>query len=199
MMDGLDMGDFIAPKSNQLNADDLISGPRTIRIIRVSGTGNGDQPVAVHFDGDDGRPYLPCKSMRRVLVAAWGKDATQYVGRSMTIYRDPKVAFGGMEVGGIRISHMSHLDKTLSLALTAAKAKRALYRVEPLKQAIDKAAVGADALVARIASAEDMAALEAITADEKVVTQRAWLTENRPELAAKVDEAVQGALAKLQA
>jgi len=133
--EALDMGAFVAPKSNQLNADDLIAGPRTVTITRVVASGNADQPVAVHFEGDGGKPYLPCKSMRRVMIAAWTADTSLYIGRGMTLYRDPKVAFGGMEVGGIRISHLSHIDKPMGLALTVTKAKRAPYVVQPLRMA----------------------------------------------------------------
>lgn len=131
-MNGLNMAEFVAPRSDQLNADDLIAGPRTVRITRVSGSGNSEQPVNVHFEGDDGKPYRPCKSMRRVMIAAWGADAAQYAGRAMTLYRDPKVQFGGMEVGGIRISHMTHIDRDLVMALTATKKSRKPYTVKPL-------------------------------------------------------------------
>jgi hypothetical protein len=48
--------------------------------------------------------------MRRVLVAMWGAEASAYVGRSLTLFRDPDVKFGGMETGGIRISHATHID-----------------------------------------------------------------------------------------
>lgn len=130
----MDMSAFVVPKSDQMNADDLISGPMTVTITKVSGTGNADQPVAVYFEGDNGKPFKPCKSMRRVMIAAWGADANQYPGRAMTLYRDPKVAFGGMEVGGIRISHMSHMERDLALALTVTKAKRAPFVVKVLKQ-----------------------------------------------------------------
>ncbi len=130
----MDMSAFVAPKSDQLNADDLIAGPRTITITRVTGTGNGEQPVAVFFEGDDGKPLKPCKSMRRVMIAAWGADASQYAGRSMTLYRDPKVKFGGMEVGGIRISAMSHIEREMVMALTVTKAKREPYKVKVLAQ-----------------------------------------------------------------
>lgn len=133
-MNGLDMAQFVAPRSDQLNADDLIAGPRTIRITRVSGSGNAEQPVNVHFEGDDGKPYRPCKSMRRVMIAAWGADAAQYAGRALTLYRDPKVQFGGMEVGGIRISHMTHIDRDLVMALTATKKSRKPYTVKPLAE-----------------------------------------------------------------
>jgi hypothetical protein len=128
-----DLSLTIAPKSDQLNADDLISGSRTITITKVSGTGNGDQPIAVNFEGDNGKPYKPCKSMRRVLVQVWGKDGNTYPGKSMTIYRDPKVVFGGIETGGIRISHMSDIAKDVTMALTATRANRKPFTVKPLK------------------------------------------------------------------
>lgn len=127
----MDMTPSLAPKSNQLNSDDLITGPRTITITSVV-AGNAEQPVAVHFDGDQGKPWYPAKSMRRVLVAAWGADASQYVGRSLTLFRDPEVSYGGIKVGGIRISHLSHLDNPLSIALTVTRQKRAPYKVLPL-------------------------------------------------------------------
>jgi hypothetical protein len=142
------MSQFIAPKSNQLNADDLISGPRNITVTSVSANpGNAEQPVAVSFEGDNGKPYLPCKSMRRVMVAIWGKDASQYTGRSMTLYRDPEVTWGGMKVGGIRISHMTDMDGPVTLALTATQKQRKPYRVEPLvvQRGPDKGAVQAEA------------------------------------------------------
>lgn len=128
----MDMSKTIAPKSDQFNADDLISGPRTVTITRVSGNDNADQPVNVFFDGDGGKPYRPCKQMRRVMVAIWGADAAQYVGRSMTLYRDPEVQFGGMKVGGIRISHMSGIDKAQTMALTVTRAVRKPFTVQPI-------------------------------------------------------------------
>lgn len=137
MSEEFDMLKTVAPKSDQINADDLIGGPRTITVTGVRGTGNDDQPVSVFFEGDGGKPYKPCKSMRRVMIAAWTKDAKTYVGRSMTLYCDPKVKFGGIEVGGIRISHMSHIDKEMTLALTATKANRKPFTVKPLKVAED--------------------------------------------------------------
>jgi len=194
----MDMAAFVAPKSDQTNADDLVAGPRTIRVVKVSGTGNADQPVAIHYEGDDGRPYKPCKSMRRVLVAAWGADASEYVGRSMTLFRDPKVAFGGMEVGGIRISHMSHIERDMTMALTVTKAKRAPFVVRKLADAVDKAAAGAASLVQRIQAAQDIAALEAITADDGVTKQRAWMAKHRPELAGQVNDAVAAALGRCE-
>jgi hypothetical protein len=130
----MDMSQTIAPKSDQINADDLIGGPRTITVTRVTGNeGNAEQPVNVFFEGDNGKPFRPCKSMRRVMVKVWGADASKYVGNSMTIYPDPKVKWGGMEVGGIRISHMTGIDAPQVMALTETRSKRAPYTVKPLK------------------------------------------------------------------
>lgn len=182
-MTGIDLGATIAPKSDQLNADDLIVGPRTVVVTAVkarASTGQGDQPVAVHFEGDNGKPYLPCKSMRRVLVHVWGRDGGAYVGRSMTLFRDESVVFGGAAVGGIRISHMSELVRPVTLSLTASKASRKPYVVQPLvaaaapvkakkeataeeKQA--KARATLDVILAAISNAEDVDAAVAKHAD----------------------------------
>jgi hypothetical protein len=145
----MDMTPTLVPKSNQLNADDLIAGPRTITITKVS-AGNSEQPVAVYFEGDNGRPWYPSKGMRRVLVAAWGAESSQYVGRSATLFRNPEVTYGGIQVGGIQISHLSNLDNPLSIALTVSKQKRSPYKVQPLKMAppVDPVKPAADACVA---------------------------------------------------
>jgi hypothetical protein len=129
----MDMTDTIVPKSDQLNADDLMTGPRTFTITHVERAASAEQPVDVFLaEFPPGRPFKPSKSMRRVMVAAWGKDAAAYAGHRLTLYRDPAVKFGGQDVGGLRISHMSHLDKRLVLALTVTKGKRSPYVVEPL-------------------------------------------------------------------
>ena len=128
-----DMTAIIAPKSDQINSDDLISGPRTITITDVDIRPGTEQPCSIFFDGDNGKPWKPCKSMARVLVAAWGPDAKSYVGRAVTLYRDPSVKWGGMEVGGIRVSHLSHIERDMVMALTATKGKRAPYTVKVLQ------------------------------------------------------------------
>lgn len=134
MNDQVDMSQFIAARSDQLNADDLMDNPRTITITKVTASpDSAEQPVSIHYEGGEGRPFKPCKTMRRIMVAVWGKDASQYVGRSMTLYRDPDVQFGGMKVGGIRVSHMSHLPEKKTVALLVTRGRKAPYTVNPLK------------------------------------------------------------------
>lgn len=127
----LDMSTTIAAKSSQLNADDLMGGPITVKITNVFAT-NGDQPIAINYEGDGGKPYLPCKSMRRVLVHVWGNDGKSYIGRSMTLYRDPSVKYGGIEVGGIRISHMTDVNGQITMALTGQRGAKKSYVVKQL-------------------------------------------------------------------
>lgn len=136
-MDG-DMSGAIVPKSDQMNADDLIAGPRTITITDVKiKQGGGEQPVSIYFAGDNGKPYKACKSMCRVMVQLWGPDAKAYVGRSMTLYRDTDVTWGGLKVGGIRISHMSDIPSDATLVLTTSKTSRKPFTVKPLTKEPD--------------------------------------------------------------
>lgn len=129
----MDLTDTIVPRSDQLNSDDLFASPRTVTITDVR-AGNAEQPVDIHLAEYPGRPFKPSKTVRRILVAAWGKDGDAYVGRRLTLYRDPDVKFGGQDVGGIRVSHMSHIDKPMKLALTVSKGKKAPHIVQPLKE-----------------------------------------------------------------
>ena len=126
----MNLSTTIIPKSTQLNADDLIAGSRTIKITSVT-AGSAEQPVAINFEGDAGRPYLPGKSMRRILVAMWGSESNAYIGKRLTLFREPGIRFGSDEVGGIRISH-ADIDRPLVLALTEKRGKRSQYRVEAL-------------------------------------------------------------------
>jgi hypothetical protein len=121
-----------APNANQINYEDLVGGPITIRVTEVR-AGSKEQPIEVHYEGGDGRPFKPCKSMLRVLIAAWGDKGSEWVGRSMVLYGDADVRFGGVAVGGIRISHVSHIDQPISVLLSTSRGKRKPYMVKPLK------------------------------------------------------------------
>lgn len=127
-----DLRPTIVPKSDQLNAEQLLGGPMTVTVTEVT-LGSGDeQPVIVHYVGEEGRPFKPCKTMRKLLIHAWGKDGRQWAGRSMTLYNDPAVKFGGEDVGGIRISHMTDIDKDIRVSLTSTRGKKAKYEVRRL-------------------------------------------------------------------
>lgn len=131
MSDISNLSDTIIPKSDQLNAEQLLAGPITVRVSGVR-RGSDDQPLIIDYDGDNGRPYKPCKSMRKVLIFAWGDDGRQWIGRAMTLYNNPEVKFGGVKVGGIRISHLSGIERDIVIALTATKGKKEQHIIKAL-------------------------------------------------------------------
>ena len=126
----MDLTESIAPRSDQVNADDLIAGPQTYTVREVV-QGKAEQPFDFMLVETD-RAYRPSKTMRRVIVAAWGPEAANYAGRCLTLYREPTIKFGGAVVGGIRISHMSHIDKPVEVAAQVTRGKRERFIVQPL-------------------------------------------------------------------
>lgn len=144
------------PRSDQWNADDFVSGPRTFTVAGVR-TGTAEQKYDILLEAEE-RVWRPPLTVLRLLVAGWGDDAAAWTGRRITLYRDDSIKFGKDAVGGIRVSHMSHLAKPLRIALTATRGKRAMHVVEPLPDAPAAPKINIEALVENIA--------EALTADE---------------------------------
>lgn len=170
-----DMRTATEPKSDQINADDFMGGPRTFKIISVAIRPGTEQPVQIELEGS--KPWRPCKSMSRVLVAAWGADAKEYAGKSVTLYRDPTVKWGGLEVGGIRVSHLSDISTQMTMALTATKGSRKPYTVKPLM--VERAPqIDVDALVAKLKAAPDMGALVSCWTDDVMTV---WKSLSKPD------------------
>jgi len=128
-----DLRSTIIPKSDQLNSEQLLAGPIDITVTDVRIGSTAEQPISVHYEGEAGRPYKPCKTMRKALIFAWGPDGREWIGRSMTLFCDPQVKFGGDEVGGIRISAMSDIERDVQLSLTATRGKKALHTIKRLQ------------------------------------------------------------------
>jgi hypothetical protein len=147
----LDISQTTAPRSDQQNFDDYVTGPKTVTISEVK-QGTAEQPVEIHLVEFPGRPFKPSKTVRRILVAAWGPEAATYAGRRMTLFGDPTIRFGGAVVGGIRVSHLSHIDKKITLSLTETRGKRKPHVIEPLP---DVAPVTAAPTVDQVASSND--------------------------------------------
>lgn len=127
----MDISHTIIPKSDQLNAEDFISGPLTFTIMDVAVNNTPEQPVSIKLAGGF-RPWKPCKTMRRVLVLGWGADAEHYIGRSLTLYREPSVKWAGKPEGGIRIAAMSDIPRRIEVMLSEAKGKRTLQQIDVL-------------------------------------------------------------------
>lgn len=129
----MDITEALAPASDQLDAVELVN-PRTFTIDTGSGLGSRDgKTVAEIRLVDFPRVWRPSKGMLDVLAACWGTDAKQWVGRRVTVYNDPEVMFGRDRVGGIRISHLSHIDGPRTITIRGSGAgRKKQWPVEPL-------------------------------------------------------------------
>lgn len=172
----MDLSQTTIPKSDQWNADDLIGGPVTVTVDRVT-KGTGEQPANVHLIETPSRAYRPSKSMRRVMVAGWGKESDAYTGRRLTLFLNPELKFGGVKVGGIEIAAMSHIDTPLTLMLTRSKGRREPFTVEPLANATP---APTEPTAEQVAASTDAAALRSMWQASGV--------ERRAQIEARVSE-----------
>lgn len=174
----MDITDALAPTSDQLDAVELVN-PRTFTIDTGSSLGqrDGKTVAEIRLTGFP-RVWRPSKGMLDVLAACWGTDAKQWVGRRVTVYNDPEVMFGRDKVGGIRISHLSHIDKARVVTIRASGAgRKQSWRVEPLP---DVMPVQTEPTAADVAACTDLDALKGM-----------WRTsgvERRAQITARVAE-----------
>ena len=126
-----DLSDTIVAKSDQLNSDDLVVD----KLITVTGVsrGNNENPVIINYQGDDGRPFKPCKTVRRILIAAWGEDGSGWIGKQALLFNDKTVLWAGKEHGGVRIRALSGIMKPLNVKLSYTRGKKKDYRIEVLE------------------------------------------------------------------
>lgn len=156
----MDITKTVEPNGDQLNFDDVQSRTLVITVTEVK-AGPPDQPVHLHNAEFEGRPYRPGKSMRRVLIAAWGAEASKWVGRQIELYGDPTIRFGKDAVGGIRIKALSHISEPLTVPLTVTRGQRKPFTVQPLPTAPAPSESAVVDALADINGAESIPALKA--------------------------------------
>lgn len=127
----MDMSSTIVAKSDQINASD-ISEPTIITITDVKVKKGDDQPTWLTIAEYPGRYFKPGLTVRRILAHLWGNDGAVYIGRQLEIFNDPTVKWAGQEVGGIRVSRMSHIEKPEVLTLPETRGRWKDFRIEPL-------------------------------------------------------------------
>lgn len=130
-MTDTDIGDTLAPKSDQLDAVDLAGGERIFTITDVRTRKGEEQPTSITL-AEFPRPWKPGKNMRRVLAFCWGGKGALYVGRRVLLYCDPDVVYGGEKVGGVRIRALSHIDGPKDAPIIKTRGKGGVWHVEPL-------------------------------------------------------------------
>ncbi len=155
----MDMTQSTEARSDQVNADDFVAtGPVTFTVSEVV-KGKAEQPFDFML-AENGKAYRPGVIMRRLIVAAWGPQTTDYAGRRLTLYRDPNVPNPGTSLkGGIRISHMSNIAKRVEVMSQVTRGKREKFIVDPLP---DAAPTPTEPTEAEVAACTDPAELRAL-------------------------------------
>ena len=121
------------PRSDQINYEDFLAGPRVFTIggVRV---GTAEQKYDIQLQ-EEQRVWRPPLTVLRTLIACWGDDAAVWQGRQVELYGDPSIRFGKDAVGGIRIKALSHLDEPKTVTVTVARGKRQKITIQPLQVA----------------------------------------------------------------
>jgi len=130
-LEKIDIAALTVGKAEQLTADALLGGPLDITITGLKPGPTPEQPLAIYYEGSR-LPYVPCLSMRRVLLGIWGQQLVEWKGRRIRLFRDAGVSYGGQRVAGIRISHLSHIEREVEWPLTLGRGKKIAYKVKPL-------------------------------------------------------------------
>ena len=132
-MEEINISHTITAKSDQFNYTDLVAGDKLITITNVKVVNDPQQPVWIYYDGDNGKPWKPCLSYRRVLIECWGVNAAQYIGRQILLFGDSSVEFGKEQVGGIRIKSLSHIDADKTIIITVKRGVRRKILIKALE------------------------------------------------------------------
>jgi hypothetical protein len=132
----MDLSKVTLAKSDQLNADDLLTGPQTFTVAEVR-EGSDEQPVSIVLaEWPRNRPFKPSKTVLRLLRYCLGDETDDWPPNvRMTLFRDADVKWAGEKIGGIRVSHLSHIDGPQKVALQESKNKKSLHTILPLVDA----------------------------------------------------------------
>ncbi len=130
----LDLSGTIKAKSDQLNADDFISGDKLVQVEGVTLTKDPQQPVQIYYYGCEGKPFKPCLTVRRILIKLWGVDGSQWDNKWMNLYVDQTVSFGKQKnIGGIRVNAVSHIPSAATISLSIRRGVKQHFVVQPIQ------------------------------------------------------------------
>jgi hypothetical protein len=123
----------VKKNTDQLNYEDFLGG--ATRIVTIAGVevGRKEAQYDIAIEGDD-RYWRPPATVLKLLVLAYGDEGAKWVGKSAVLYGDPDVKMKGVKVGGIRVSHLSHIEKPLTASLTVTRGQSAPFTVDPLTE-----------------------------------------------------------------
>ena len=121
------------PKSDQLNYETFLTGPQTFTVSKVT-PGDRDHPVFIHMNECPATPYKPSKGMLKCIAQpdGWGDKSSQWVGKSITLYGDPTVIYGGVEVGGIKVAALSDINGDYETLISARRGIRKPHLIKKI-------------------------------------------------------------------
>lgn len=121
------------PKSDQLNYETFLTGSQTFTVSKVT-PGDRDHPVFIHMNECPATPYKPSKGMLKCIAQpdGWGDKSSQWVGKSITLYGDPTVIYGGVEVGGIKVAALSDISGDYETLISARRGVRKPHLIKKI-------------------------------------------------------------------
>lgn len=137
MNDVTDAREFMVIKSDQMNYEDFISGPQAFIITKLGRKMDKGEPrLMVYLSGREKTPWIPSKGMVKCLsnISGWGPNLKDWIGRSITLFGEPTVMFGGKELGGIRVSHISHIEEQYVTKISERRGVRTDYLIKPMRE-----------------------------------------------------------------
>jgi len=138
-----DIARSLLPKVDHLTYAHVKLEPIVLKVVKVChGPNKKERPVRLDFEphprcvDPEGKPlhYLPCKGMRVVLSTIWGLNGrVLWPGKSLKLFGNPDVMYGGEKKGGIQIAEMSGIDKPVTVQITVRRGVTEPFTVYPLK------------------------------------------------------------------
>ena len=152
-----ELRESIVPDCDELTGDDLLTGPITVTITGVK-RGDKARPIVVELEGQ--KPFKPCKTCRRILIGVYGDRPSDWIGHRLTLWRNPEVIYSGLKMGGVRVSHMTGIERDTSFTVTVSRGKKEQVIISPIVELKDSPSVYA--YRKRIQEAETVVALKAV-------------------------------------
>lgn len=168
-------------RSDQLNAVDLIAGPITVKIVAAR-KGDAKQIVVLDIEGYEGKPWKPCKTQIRIMAEVWKEEGDtkmhpeRWVGQTVTLYRDPDVIYAGDKVSGVRLSHMSGLEKPRTFLVAETRGKPKKKVIQPIVELSPEDAtyiVDTSSLIAKVSTLKELSNLGAMLKGKSAPIQEA--------------------------
>jgi hypothetical protein len=137
-MEEMNIREFVKIKSDRLNFEDFIMGSQDFTIAKLGRkVDQGNVRLLMIFEGREATPYWVPKGMVKCLSnpEGWGEsEFSEWIGRKVRLFGEPTVVYAGKELGGIRISHISHITAPYSTKITERRGVRIDYVISPLEE-----------------------------------------------------------------